>query len=220
MAFSTTPISSFHQTTRLTLCLTSQFNPLMVAVILGLFLLTLNPVNAETIPPSQATLFEHPLQNATQKSINKHFAGIGGFQQSKTSFGKKNYDKYYSHSQLGDSYYLDFRFNSAGQLTKATQLFRPYNDSLVQSVNHDSRAITTQDVARKFIQTYGQPTQMERKGWGGFSTYNAYTWEDDNLKILVDRQGGESLGNVYVQYQIKNIPIHFVEVDDKKLNKR
>ena len=192
----------------------------MVGVFLGLFLLGICTANAETIPPSQAALFEHPLQNATQKSINKHFAAIGGFHQSKTSFGKKNYDKYYSHSQLGDSYYLDFRFNSAGQLTKATQLFRPYNDSLVQSVTNDSRALTTKDVALKIMQTFGQPTQVERKGWGGFSTYNAYSWEDDNLKILVDRQGSESLGNVYVQYQIKNIPMHFVEVDDKKLNKR
>lgn len=175
---------------------------------------------AENLEPKKAVLFDLPLAEATQKSINKHFVSLGGFHQSKSSFRQKNYDKYYSNSQLGDSYYLDFRFNSEGQLTKVTQLYRPFNRSLVQSVNADSRALSTRALALKMTQTYGQPTQIERKGWGGFNTYNAYTWEDDGMKIHIDRQGDESLGNIYVQYEIKNIPIHYVQVDEKDSKKR
>lgn len=162
----------------------------------------------EVIAPKDIKIFDLPLLTSTQKLVNSHFAAIGGFKQSRTSFGEKHYDKFYSHSQLADSYYLDFRFNNAGQVTSITQLYRPYNHSTIHSVDQNSRALTTKRLAQKFVAKLGQPTAMERKGWGGFKPYVAYIWEDDAVKIIIDRQGSESLGKVFMRYEIKNNPVH------------
>lgn len=151
----------------------------------------------------EATVFDLPILSATQDSINEHFKTLGGFNQSRSSLNQPHFNKYYSPSQLADSYYLDFRFNKAGEVTSVTQLYRPYNRSIQQSVNGNSRALSTQDLARKLSKQYGNPTSMVRKGWGGFSQYIAYFWENDQIKIQIDRQGEESLGNVYVKFEIK-----------------
>lgn len=168
-----------------------------------------NPTGSQevkAVEPKEAKLFDMPLFEATRERVNQHFAKIGGFKQSRASFRKKHYDKFYSISQLADSYYLDFRFNSAEQLTLATQLYRPFNDSLVQNIDRNSKMLTTRRLAVKMSEKYGPPTGIIRKGWGGFKTYNAYYWEDEQIKISIDRQGNEALGNVFVQYQMKNIP--------------
>ncbi len=165
----------------------------------------------EVIAPKDIKIFDLPLLTTTQKQVNKHFATIGGFKQSRTSFGEKHYDKFYSHSQLADSYYLDFRFNNAGQVTRLIRVYRPYNHSVIDSVDQNSQALTTKRLAQKFVKILGQPTSMERKGWGGFKPYTAYIWEDDAMKITIDRQGNESLGKVFMRYEIKGIPIHLAQ---------
>lgn len=193
-----------------------RFSNLFVLLFLS-SALSLNVAFAEEAPikPAEAKLFDLPLQKITQKELNEHFAKIGGFKQSRSSYGQKHFDRYYSPSQLEESYYLDFRFNSEGQLTSATQLYRPFNHSPEISVDQNSQQLTPRRLAMRFVEQYGQPTAIERKGWGGFSQYNAYFWEDETLKITIDRQGSESLGTIFVRYEIKNIPLYLAQAVDK-----
>lgn len=165
----------------------------------------------EQISPKEITLFDLPLLKVTQKSLNKHFSNIGGFKQSRESFGKKHYNKYYSNTQIPHSYYLDFRFNAAGNLTTVTQLYRPYSHYMNHAIDNNSQQLTTKRLARKFVQKLGNPTRVERKGWGGFKPYISYVWEDEAMKITIDRQGEQALGNIFMRYQIKNTPVFMAQ---------
>lgn len=167
--------------------------------------------SAVIIAPKDVEVFDIPLLSATQKTINKRFASIGGFKQSRASFKQKHFDKFYSNSQLADSYYLDFRFNNAGQVTSLTRLYRPYNHSVTDSIDQNSQALTTKRLAQKFVSLLGQPTAMQRKGWGGFQPYIVYIWEDDAMRITIDRQGSESLGKVFMRYEIKNTSLYLAK---------
>jgi len=79
------------------------------------------------------------------------------------------------------------------------RVYRPYS-----IINSNKRSeITTRDVALKLIPELGQPTSTSRKGWGGGGPYQSYIWQDESMKITVDREGSEKLGNIFVEYIIK-----------------
>lgn len=140
------------------------------------------------------------LAKADLDSVRKHLWDIGGFMQAETTIRQRNIDKFYPWSRLRDSYYLEFRYNHAGKVTSYKRLYRPY------STEHNNRrtAVTTREVALKLIPKMGQPTQTVRKGWGGTHAYSSFRWEDDKMRVVIDREGSDQLGNVFVEYTIKN----------------
>lgn len=132
--------------------------------------------------------------------IREHLWNIGGFMQARSTLKQRNIDKFFAWSRIRDSYYLEVRYNHIGNVTSLKRLYRPY--SIEQS--NKRTAISTKDVALELIGQAGQPSRMVRKGWGGSLTYSSFEWEDDNIKIVVDREGSEKLGNVFVEYIVKN----------------
>jgi len=136
----------------------------------------------------------------TIPKVREHLWNIGGFMQAKSTIRQQNIDKFFAWSRIRDSYYLEFRYNHIGNVTSVKRLYRPY------STEHSNKrsAINTKEVALKLIEQAGQPNKVIRKGWGGTLAYSSYEWEDDNIRIVVDREGSEKLGNIFVEYIVKN----------------
>ena len=132
--------------------------------------------------------------------VHEHLWNIGGFMQARSTFKQRNVDKFFAWSRIRDSYYLEVRYNPIGNVTSIKRLYRPYS---TEHVNKHS-PISTKEVAVKLIEQAGQPNRMVRKGLGGSLAYSSYEWEDDNIKIVVDREGSDKLGNVFVEYIVKN----------------
>ncbi|HHT00374.1 MAG TPA: hypothetical protein ENK73_05895 [Thiomicrospira sp.] len=132
-------------------------------------------------------------------SVREHLWNIGGFFQARSTIRQRNVDKFFAWSRIRDSYYLEFRYNHIGNVTSVKRLYRPYS---TEQSNRRS-AISTKEVALKLISELGQPHSTQRKGWGGTLAYSSFVWEDDNMRIVVDREGGEKLGNVFVEYTVK-----------------
>jgi len=134
-------------------------------------------------------------------SIRKLLWNTGGFIQAKSTVQQKNIDKFYPWSNLRDSYYIECRYTPEGKLSSLYRLFR------YQSIKFNNRRtpITTREVAQQIQKQVKQTPKVITKSWGGSGTYRAYIWEDDKMKIIVDRQGSERWGKVFVLYQIKPI---------------
>jgi len=160
---------------------------------------------ASTKPESQKPLKEVQflglkLVDANLNTVRSHLWDIGGFLQAKTTVKQRNIDKFFPWSEMRDSYHVTFQYNHAGDVVSVKRVYRPYS-----IVNSNKRTpIETKDVARKLIGDLGQPTQSMRKGWGGTLSYQSYIWQDDDVKIILDREGSERLGNIFVEYIIKS----------------
>jgi hypothetical protein len=153
---------------------------------------------AETVPASELKVLGISLIKADMTQVRSQLWDIGGYLQAKSSVKQHNYDKFFPWSTMRDSYYILFRYNHAGKITSVKRLYRPYS---IEQSNRRS-AIKTRDIARSLIQKLGQPTQIQTKGWGGTLSYRAYTWQDDKVTITIDREGGEKLGNIFIQYTV------------------
>jgi hypothetical protein len=156
---------------------------------------------AQTTPIHEVTFLGFKVAEQDLNSLRKNLWEIGGFLQARSTVRQKNVDKFFPWSNLRENYYLECQYDRKGKLTSLYQLFRP------QSISFNNRRseITTTQVARTLIKQLGQPTYTKVKSWAGTGNYRAYFWEDDKMKITVDRQGSERLGNVFVLYQIKPI---------------
>jgi len=185
---------------------------LISQAVMSLFLLMSLTINAhaETITPSQTKVLGLELNTVNRTDVRKQLWDIGGFMQAKHTLKQINIDIFYTWSRMRDSYYLTFRYNQAGDVTSVERHYRPYSDDH----DNDFRMLDTKRVALKLAQTYGAP-QVIRKGWGGFGTYPSYLWQDENVKIEVDRKGSESLGDVFVRYTLLNKdPYRVVETNN------
>ena len=165
----------------------------------------LNPATAETNdeklskPLNEVEFLGLNLVQANLNTVRSHLWNIGGFLQAKSTVQQRNIDKFFPWSTIRDSYHVTFQYNHAGDVVSVKRVYRPYS-----LLNNNKRSpIDTKDVALKLIPDLGQPTQTVRKGWGGGLSYPSYTWQDETMKISVDREGSEKLGNVYIEYVIK-----------------
>lgn len=138
--------------------------------------------------------------NFNLNQVREHLWNIGGFLQARSTIRQRNVDKFFTWSRIRDSYYLEVRYNHVGNITSIKRLYRPYS---TEQSNRRS-AITTREVALELVKQAGQPHKTVRKGWGGTLAYSSFEWEDDNIKIVVDREGSEKLGNIFVEYTVKN----------------
>ncbi len=154
------------------------------------------------------------LADADINSVRSHLWNVGGFLQAKSTVKQRNVDKFFPWSTIRDSYHVTFRYNHAGNLVTALRLYRPYS---LKNVNKRSQ-INTKEIALKLIPELGQPTGVQRKSWGGMPSYLSYIWQDEDMKIEVDREGSEYLGNVFVKYTVKKNK-RFEVLEDKLAKK-
>lgn len=191
-------------------------NALMGLVFLTCSLIISLPVNSideQKIKTdlSQTEFLGLKLAEADINTVRSHLWDIGGFLQAKTTMRQRNVDKFYPWSTIRDSYYVLFEYNHAGKVVTVTRLFRPYSTELTNS----REAISTREVALQLMENLGQPTTIQRKSWAGTPSYLSYVWQDDNMKVVVDREGSEYLGNVFIKYTLKNNPRYEVVKDDE-----
>ena len=177
---------------------------LLITTLTGCFLLLCawQPVWAEEEPVDLKTVSVLGIKPAEFNipKIREHLWNIGGFMQARSTVRQRNVDKFFAWSRIRDSYYLQVRYNHVGNVTSIKRLYRPY------STEHSNRRtpISTKEVAIKLIEQAGQPSRILRKGRGGTLSYSSFEWEDDNIEIVVDREGSEKLGNVFIEYVVKN----------------
>ena len=149
------------------------------------------------------------LVDANLNKVRTHLWDIGGFLQAKSTIKQRNIDKFYPWSTIRDSYHVTFQYNNAGNVVTVKRVYRPYS-----VLNQNKRTpIETKDIAMVLAQEIGQPKFIKRKGWGGGLSYSSYLWEDDNIEVKIDREGSEKLGNVFIEYTIKNNKRYEVKKD-------
>ncbi len=185
-------------------------NTLILFLYLMGMLLSFNSFSADATKPAdapntdalnQATFLGAKILDQDLNSIRKLLWNHGGFIQAKSTVRQKNIDKFFPWSNLRENYYIECRYTPEGKLSSLYQLYRP--SSLL--FNNQRDGVTTDQVARVLQAQFKIPPKVKTKSWGGTGTYRAYYWENDKIKITVDRQGSERLGNVFVLYQIKPI---------------
>lgn len=161
------------------------------------------------IPIKDVTLLGLKLTESNQDKVRTQLWDIGGFLQAKSTIKQRNVDKFFAWSNIRDSYYVEFRYNNAGDIHSAKRLYRAL------SIEHSNlrTPLRTREVAIKLIEQIGQPTQIIRKGWGGSPSYPSFIWEDEQVTVILDREGSEIYGNIFVQYIVKNVDPFFVEVE-------
>lgn len=172
-------------------------------ILFSLFLFS-SSVIADIERINNATFFGISVIDSDVNTIRKQLWDIGGFNQARSSKKKRAFDKFFPSYQAKDSYFIEFRYTSTGELLSAKQLFKPLS---LDFKNKRSR-IKTKEVALDLIEQLGQPTRIITVG--GSRAYSSYEWETDKLKIKVDREGAEFLGNVFLSYKIKTDPYFVV----------
>jgi hypothetical protein len=160
---------------------------------------------AQVVAPQQATLLGIKLLEADMDKVRKHLTDLGGFQQERATLNHRNLDKFFTRSNLRDSYYVEFRYDANGKLISAKRLLRRSG----LKYRNDYADLQTEDVARDLVKTFGQPHAVERKSRNGAPTYPAYTWQDDQLIIRIDRVGSDRYAPIFISYELQRDP--FVE---------
>lgn len=173
--------------------------PLSVLVLALSLLFNTGTLKAEEPSLKEVDFLGLKLINADINKVRTHLWDIGGFLQAKSTVRQRHIDKFFTWSTIRDSYYVEFTYNHSGQLTHLKRLYRPYSTL----INNTRYPIKTRDIANQLIEQLGEPTAIKRKGWGGGNSYPSYYWEDENIKITIDREGSEALGKPFVIYQIK-----------------
>ena len=130
--------------------------------------------------------------------VRDHLWQLGGVSLARKSNGH-NFDKFFTRTRFEDSRYLTFRYDPQGQVVSFKRVYHP----LKAKVRNQSRRVQTRDIAQKLAQTLGPATDRRYKTWAGMPGYSVYIWEDETLKIQIDRQGSDPMGDVYILYTLK-----------------
>lgn len=185
----------------------------VVSSLVSLSLLAMPPALAQT-PPEQAELLGIKLTEADMKSVRAHLRNLGGFKQDRATADHRNMDKFFAYSNLRDSYYVQFRYDANGKVVSAKRLLRRSGTHF----NNDYRDVETQQVARQLIQTYGQPNQIIRKSLNGLPSYASFVWQDDEVRITVDRVGSDRYAPIFIEYEVATDPYVAKQEDDENQN--
>ncbi|WP_162173031.1 hypothetical protein [Thiomicrospira pelophila] len=162
----------------------------------------MSPIALAQTPPEQAELLGIKLTEADMKSVRAHLNNLGGFKQDRATADHHNMDKFFAYSNLRDSYYVQFRYDANGKVVSAKRLLRRSGNHF----NNDYRDVETQQVARQLIETYGQPNQVIRKSLNGLPSYASFVWQDDEVRITVDRVGSDRYAPIFIEYEISTDP--------------
>lgn len=154
------------------------------------------------VPPSQAKLVGLVVTEADMDKVRRHLNELGGFQQDRATVKHRNVDKFFTNSNLRDSYYIEFRYDANGKVVSAKRLYRPSAARLI----NEYRDLETQDIAREMIQSLGQPSRVQRKVRSGLPGYPAFFWQDEQITIQIDREGSDRYGPIFVEYRVNTDP--------------
>ncbi len=158
-------------------------------------------VSSDVEKINQASFLGLPVLKTDVNKVRDQLWDIGGFVQARSTKQKRSVDIFFMSYRLKDSYKIEFTYRSAGDLLSIRRLYLP------QSIFHKNKRtyIQTREIANDLSEQLGKPTKIRRVS-GNSRAYSAYEWETDKLKITLDREGSEYLGNIFVSYQVKKDP--------------
>lgn len=172
---------------------------LLLPLSLALLLISYS-VSADIKQINQASFFGLKLLDSDISKVRDQLWNIGGFKQARSTKRKRAIDKFFISYHVKDTYYIEFRYTSSGKLLSAKRLYKP------QSIHFKNKRtpIQTREIALDLIAELGQPTQITTVA--GFRPYSKFKWETDKIKVIIDREGSEYSGNVFISYQVKTDP--------------
>ena len=164
------------------------------------------------VEPSQAKLLGLVVTEADMDKVRRQLNNLGGFKQDRATVKHRNIDKFFTYSNLRDSYYIEFRYDANGKVVSAKRLYRPSGERLI----NEYRDLDTRDIARQMIQTLGQPNRIETKARLGLPGYPSYIWQDEQITIRIDRVGSDRYAPIFVEYLVNTDPFVEKTVDEQQ----
>jgi hypothetical protein len=125
------------------------------------------------------------LASANKDDIRKSFFTWDGFEQSKATLYRKQFNRFYPKNILRETYRVDFRYEQDGRFASMNMLYRPFSNEYTNT----QQGIDIPDIVQQLVPIIGKPNMRLRRMVSGLPSYNAYQWEDDKVTILLDREG-------------------------------
>jgi hypothetical protein len=141
------------------------------------------------------------LAQADRTQVLKHIQDLGGFLHDRNTAKHVNTDRFFTISNQRDSYWLEFHYNADGKIVSAARVYRRAG----RSFHHEHQDLSTEDIAREFVNQYGEPSFVQRRVPPGLPSYRAFVWQTDSVTIRIDRKGGDTFAPILVTYKMKSV---------------
>jgi hypothetical protein len=107
--------------------------------------------------------------------------------------------RFYPRSILREVYRMDFFYEDYQTLTGLRVLYRPFSGLY----SNKPQGIDIDAVVKQISASIGAPSKRMKRLVAGFPSYNAYQWEDDSVRILVDYEAQNPARPVMLQLMVK-----------------
>ena len=116
--------------------------------------------------------------------------------------------RFYPRSVLREVYRVDFFYEDYEAFAGLRIVYRPFH----ADYSNKSQGIDIDAVVKQLSLTLGTPQTRIKRMVSGLPAYNAYQWEDDQVRILVDRESHHPGRPVVLQLNVKNTMLmnHYV----------
>lgn len=150
--------------------------------------------------PADYRLYNIPLVNADKTALHQSMIELGGFSLAAHSETFRSYLKYFPLYRGQESYSIEIWFDEQQKFEKLRRIYRTYYEPLNKSLHTLNERQILPLIQEKIGDT---PPQVQRKTLGGKS-YNAYIWEDEQVRISLDRLGSDPFGNLVLEVSRKD----------------
>lgn len=133
---------------------------------------------------SDYQLLDLKLLNADKEDIRKSLYKWDGFDQTQSTVKRAQFNRFYPKNILREMYRLDFRYQKNNQFASLRILYRSFEPEF----SNQHQGIDTEAIVQQLIPMIGVPKSRKYRTSPGIRGYNAYTWEDDNMSIVLDRE--------------------------------
>lgn len=107
--------------------------------------------------------------------------------------------RFYPRSILREVYRVDFFYEDYQTLAGLRVLYRPFSSTY----SNKPQGIDIDAVVKQISANIGAPSKRMKRLVAGFPAYNAYQWEDDSVRLLVDYEAQNPARPVILQLMVK-----------------
>jgi len=140
------------------------------------------PLYAATASDYQ--LLDLKLLNANKEDIRKNLYKWDGFDQTQSTVKRAQFNRFYPKNILREVYRLDFRYQKNNQFASLRILYRAFEPEF----SNQPQGTDTEAIVQQLIPMIGMPKSRQYRTSPGIRGYNSYTWEDDKMTIVLDRE--------------------------------
>ncbi|WP_319557579.1 hypothetical protein [Thiomicrorhabdus sp.] len=135
----------------------------------------------------QFRLLDIQLYQAQRDKLRQQLAELGGFKQSRATWGFQLKDRYFSRLQLPDSRYIVFHFDKEGRVSQFKRVFRNINSANIDLKQDQTGSWRTlSDIARDLVEQIGAPTHSQLHQTNGLHSYKSFQWHAQYMQISLD----------------------------------